>query len=194
MVKPDCNQYEGGKVPPCSAFLDNANPIIKDGKLIFKNENRLFYFISASPKNTSQAGSPGSLPGIATYTNLQIGLATFIVGLFIDQIQREVIEYDKSCEIHSDKTANLFVHKAIQNPPELDFDFIPTLSLVISNGNAILPLYTYTVNISSLNFFILFVLNRLEGNPAFFFGNNSFAEEDILNFTLADMKLKFPLF
>ncbi|PAB58168.1 hypothetical protein, partial [Anaeromicrobium sediminis] len=91
MEKPNCNPYEGGKIPPCSAFLSNDNPIIKDGKVIYRNENRLFYFIRTAPKNSSNAFSTGSTPKThRLFTNLQISLETFLIGVFIDEVQLEV--------------------------------------------------------------------------------------------------------
>ena len=48
MSKDNCNPFAGGEIPPCSDFLGNLNPIIKDGKLIFRNYNRVFYFIGTN--------------------------------------------------------------------------------------------------------------------------------------------------
>lgn len=193
MYKPDCGLYAGGEVPPCSAFLSNDNPIIKDGKLIYKNENKLFYFIGAAPSGGNVQASSGSIASAPSIvSNLQISLNTFIIGLFINQIQLDSVTYDKACAIHSDQAANAFIHEVLQSPKEVNFNFNPTLSFVISNGNAILPLYTYTLNITSRNYLILFILNRLEGNPALFWGNNSFVTEDDINFALAALNIQFP--
>ena len=193
MKKIDCTQFEGANVPPCSKFLNNSNPLIKDGKLIYRNENRLFYFISTTPKEqTSETRNQSVLHLHSAFANLQIGLGTYIIGLFIEQIESKLIKYDKNCVIHNDNITNTFIHQALKKAPQFDFNFTPSISLVVSNGNAILPLYTYTINITDLNFFILFIINRLEGNPAFFYGNNSFAEEDMINFAIANMSLQFP--
>ncbi|MEL7564650.1 MAG: hypothetical protein AAGU27_07180 [Dehalobacterium sp.] len=198
-AKPNCNIYEGGKIPPCSAFLNNSNPIIKDGKLIYRNNNRLFYFISTAPEtplnNSSTApvttNSITNAPFIST--NIQISLYTFVIGLYINQVQLNMIEYDKNNPIHSEKDVNDFIHNQIQDLPKLNVNFVPTLSLVISNGNAILPPFTYTINITPLNYFILFILDRIEGNPGLLFFNNSFATEDPINFILASMNIQLPL-
>ena len=48
MSRDNCNPFAGGEVPPCSEFLGNSNPIIKDGELIFTNNNRIFFFISTN--------------------------------------------------------------------------------------------------------------------------------------------------
>jgi len=194
MNKPNCNLYKGGEVPPCSAFLSNENPIIKDGKFIYKNENRIYYFISTNPTDCSDKGCPSSITNAPSIiSNLQISLSTFIIGLFINQVQLEVITYDKNCSIHSDQTANSFIHEALQKPNEIKFDFIPTLSFTISNTNAILPLYTYTLNITFRNYLILFILYRLEENPGLFFGNNSFTTEDDINYALSALNVQFPI-
>lgn len=72
-------------------------------------------------------------------------------------------------------------------------DFSPSLTFRISNGEAIFPLYTRTTNITLLNYYILFILNRLERTPELFFGNNSYATPDPINFNLAALNLTFPL-
>lgn len=188
MNKPDCTIYEGGKVPPCSAFLSNTNPIIKDGKIIFRNLNRLFYFISASSVNASNEFNASMFSA-----NIQISLSTFIIGLFINQIETGIISYDEGCIIHSNKEINDFIHKTLQNPPILEEDdFIPSLTLAYSNGNAILDPFTFALNISKLNFFILLIISRLEMNLGLFFVNNSFATEDCINFFLASLNIQCP--
>jgi len=193
MDRPDCSLYEGGKIPPCSAFLDNVNPIIKDGKFIYRNQNRTFYFISATSSSSNQepSGSITSEPNVVF--NIQISLSTFIIGLFINQIEQGLISYDSSCTIHSDQTVNSFIHDMLNSTKEIEFNFTPTLTFIISNNNAIFPLYTYTINITQKNFLILFMLNRLEGDPGLFFGNNSFATEDDINFALAALNIQFPI-
>ena len=187
MKKPDCNLYEGGEIPPCSAFLDNSNPIIKDCKLIFRNLNRLFYFISASTINPSTQFNASTVAA-----NIQISLSTFIIGLFINQVQVGIITYDQDCMIHSNKEINAFIHETLQNPPIIDENFFPSLSLVYSNGNAILDPFTFTLNISKLNFYILLIISRLEMNLGLFFIDNSFATEDCINFFLASLNIQCP--
>lgn len=191
-----CNPYEGGEIPPCSAFLNNTNPIIKDGKIIFTNENRLYCFISTYPPEESSPAGTGLVGSIfqkpATSTNLQVSLPTFIVGLFINQLQRNEIEYDEKNIIHSNKTANDFIHETLKKSPEIKMNHIPSLALVVSNTNAILPLFTYNANITPLNYFILFILNRLENDPGLFFGNNSYATADAINFFMSSWNMHFP--
>jgi hypothetical protein len=250
MKSDNCNPYEGGEVPPCYKFLGNINPIIIDGQLIFRNDNRVYYFISTSSTKTIQfdagnnsggkfgstgtegfaepvdpmgpadkaeqtgpADPSGSTDGYEpigpdsdgntgicstfgntnTVTNLQISLPTYIIGLYIHEVQLGNIIYSEKNVIHSDKRTNAFIHKTLKRKPVITVDYIPSLSLVMSNSTAILNFFTNTINITPLNYFILFVLNRLENHPGLFFGNNAYITEDPINFTLASLSLRFPL-
>lgn len=184
MEKPNCNKYIGAKVPPCAELLGNFNPVIKDGKLIFRNLNRLFYFIGISPKNEN---APQIL------SNIQISLPTYITGLFINQIECNKINYNEADKIHGDEKINTFIHNCIKNPTNINFDYLTQLKLVYSNVDAILPPFEYTINISLNNYLTLLSINRIEGNPLLFFINNSDATEDIFNFILAEIDLSFPL-
>ncbi len=196
--KVDCNMYDEGQIPPCSNFLGNVEPIIIDGKVVFRNENKVFYFISTL--TNSGEGEEAQTPPVVNpiinppvvSTNLQISMATFFVGLFINKIQQEQIKNLDSIQIHSDKTADEFIHKTLKKCPNVITDYTAQLSFIITSLNAILPLYTYTLTISPLNYYILFILSRLERNPALFFGNNAYVSEDCINFTLAAMSLQFP--
>ena len=195
-----CNPYEGGEVPPCSAYLGNVDPIIKDGKVIYRNENRVYFFISTILENSTTKYPPREPETTSpiteepfTSSNLQVSLTTFIVGIYINQIQLGKIKYDNTSAIHSNKTADEFIHQTLQNPPEINTNYLTTLSLIISHSNAIIPLYTRALNITALNYYILFILNRLENNPGLFFGNNSFVDEDPINTVLAALNIQFPL-
>lgn len=191
MSNDNCNPFAGGKVPPCSAFLGNSNPIIKDGELIFTNDNRVFYFISTSA-TINNSDNKCSLGNSNIQTNLQISVTTFLVGLYINEVELGKIVHSKKNTIHNDTTANDFINKTLENKPEVTVDYIPSLSIIVSNTNAILSLYSNTINISPLNYYILFILNRLENNPGLFFGNNSYVTEDQINFSLAAIALRFP--
>jgi hypothetical protein len=182
------NPYSGGVLPPCSAFLSNSNPIIKDGKLIYRNMNRIFCFLSTAP---SPSSAQSSSPSIST--NLQISLTTFIIGLYIDEVQRGAIKHREDAVIHTNSTANRVIHQAMRTSPDTETEYTPKLSFLYSNGNAILPLITITREITPLNYYILLVLDRLENNPGLFFGNNSFATEDPINFALAALNIKLPI-
>lgn len=191
MSKNNCNPFAGGKVPPCSAFLGNTNPIIKDGQLIFTNDNRVFYFIRTT-SNTSDSSNNSQLGTSNVQTNLQISLTTFLVGLYINEVQLGNISHSKKNTIHNDMGANDFINSTLENNPEVNVDYTPSLVIVVSNTNAILSIYTNTINITPLNYYILFILNRLENHPGLFFGNNAYATEDPINFSLAALALRFP--
>lgn len=192
MRKNNCNPFAGGKVPPCSAFLGNTNPIIKDGQLIFTNDNRVFYFISTTSNTTNNTSNNSQLGTSNVQTNLQISLTTFLVGLYINEVQIGNISHSGKNAIHNDTAANEFINKTLENNPEVNVDYIPSLVIVVSNTNAILSIYTNTINITPLNYYILFILNRLENHPGLFFGNNAYATEDPINFSLATLALRFP--
>lgn len=191
MSKNNCNPFAGGKVPPCSAFLGNTNPIIKDVQLIFTNDNRVFYFIRTT-SNTSDSSNNSQLGTSNVQTNLQISLTTFLVGLYINEVQLGNISHSKKNTIHNDMAANDFINSTLENNPEVNVDYTPSLVIVVSNTNAILSIYTNTINITPLNYYILFILNRLENHPGLFFGNNAYATEDPINFSLAALALRFP--
>ncbi len=193
MNNDNCNPFAGGEVPPCSEFLGNVNPIIKDGELIFRNNNRVFYFISTTSQVNNSTTGCFSLGSSNIQTNLQISLATFLVGVYINEVEIGNIKHSKEKTIHNDKAANDFINTTLENKPEITVDYTPQLIIVVSNSNAILSLYTNIINISPLNYYILFILNRLENNPGLFFGNNSYATEEPINFSLASLAIRFPL-
>ena len=179
----DCNKYDDSKLPPCTNFLRNVNPIIKDGKIIFRNLNRLYYFISIKPNTEAKESK--------LYINIQISLSTYLIGLIIDQIESKKIDYKNLDEIHSNKEINDFIHKSINNPTKKKTKNKPSLSLVYSNIDAILTPFHYELDISLNNFLILLAINRFENNPGLLFINNSDATEDILNLILSDIDISF---
>ncbi len=200
MYESYCNNiYSGGVVPPCAAFLSDTNPIIKDGKIIYRNLNRIFCFISTSPKPPSTQ-TQGERPNPSTFnflpstsTNLQISLTTFLIGLFINQVQLGYIKYENQIPIHPNKAVDEFIHEALQISPEVKIEYTPNLTFVYSNGNAILPLISSTQQITPLNYYILFILNRFENNPALLYGNNSFITRNPINFDLSALNQQFPI-
>lgn len=187
----NCNAFKG-EIPPCAQFLNNSNPLIKDGRLLYRNFNRIYCFLSVNPSNNNNNNNNNNM--ITTSSNLQISISNFIIGLYISQIQNDIIEYDNNSIIHNNKTANDFIHKALNNNISIDDEINASIAFIISNTNAILPLYTATINITPLNLYILIILHLLENNPALFFGNNDYALEDEVNFYLSSLSLKFPFF
>lgn len=183
------NPYANGKVPPCSDFLGNSNPIIKNCTLLYRNLNRLFFFLSTNTDNSTNT----NINIFSSSTNIQISTNTFILGLFIKLIEQGFIKYNKNIKIHSNKHINSFIHKTIEKQPKFIFTHVPSLSVVLSNGNAVAPLYTDNISISNLNYYLLLIINRFERNPALFFGNNSYTLEEPINLNLAGINLYFPL-
>lgn len=187
----ECNKYSGGEIPPCSIFLGNVNPIIKDGKVIFRNENRIFCFISTtfSKENT---GDKCGLENYSKVTNLQISLTTFLIGIYINEVQKGNIKHSPKNSIHNNEKANSFINDTLNKDPNVIVDYVPELKIVISNSNAILSLYTSSITITPLNYYILFILNRFENDPGLFFGNNSYVTDDPINFCLATLNILYP--
>ena len=185
------NPYDGAKIPPCSEFLGNMTPIIKDKEIIFRNENRIFYFISAS-MTKQDLNDKCSLQNLITLTNVQISLTTYIIGLYINELQLGNIEYNEENAIHTDKKSNDFINMTLKKKPKVIVDYVPSLTIVVSNSSAILPFYTNSITITPLNYYILFMLNRIENNPGLFFENNSYVTDDPINFSLASLAIKFP--
>ena len=177
MGGPNCNLFEEGKIPPCSNLLGSDNPIIKDGKVIFRNFNRFFYFISLN----SHSKNP------EINLNIQISLYNYLIGLFLILIEQDQSEFQKKPKIHDDEQINNFIYECLEKPPLIKNNFDATLILTYSNQNAILNPFTYNLKISPLSFLILFVINRFENHPGLFFVNNSYVTEDLINYVLAEM-------
>ena len=179
--------YEGGKIPSLSEFLNNPNPFIKDGKIIYRNFNRLYYFLN-STSNTPPSNEP---PPPSIVINMQISKTNFLIGLFIDEIQKGSIPYDKNSTLHPNNEYNNIIHKLLQSEPNFISNSTPYLILVLGNTNAILPAYSETIAINPLSFYIVLILHALENDPALFFGNNSFALSDPINLDLAAQNIQF---
>lgn len=41
-----CNSFDDFTLPPCAKFLGNVNPLINNGKVIYRNLNRVYFFLS----------------------------------------------------------------------------------------------------------------------------------------------------
>lgn len=109
----------------------------------------------------------------------------------MDAIERKTVSYNKNECIHSNKEINSCIHQIINDPPKEIIHYQTQLTLIYSNGNAILNPIQYTVNISSLNYFILLAINRLENNPGLLFINNSYTTKDFINCILSDIDIQF---
>lgn len=112
------NPFEGYKLPPCAQYLGNTNPLFKDGEVLYRNLNRLYLFLSY---NYSQLDNIVYNPlNPLTYNtkvngNLQIDLYTFIIGIFINEVQIGNILFNENMIIHNNKEADLFIKSIIEN-------------------------------------------------------------------------------
>lgn len=183
MEFPNCFLYEGGKIPPCSEMLGNMNPIIKDNKLIFRNLNRLFYFLSLQTSRKKQSLN----------LNIQISLYNYLIGLFLLELEDNIEKIKGEPKLHDDDMINALIYEMLKNPPQIKDNFEANLVLVYSNNNAIMNPLTYELVISPLTFLILLIINRLENHPGLFFINNSYVTEDLVNFMLSELHIECDL-
>ena len=105
------NPFADAVIPPCAEYLENENILVLDGELIYRNANKIYTFITTSASNNGPTGSLGE----ALETNVEISITTFIIGLFINQVQMGVIKYDKTKPIHPDEKIDLLIHECLQN-------------------------------------------------------------------------------
>lgn len=173
-------------IPPCSRYLGNVYPILTDNFIIYKNSNRAYYFLSTGP-----AGSTTTVGTNLIYTNLQISLTNYLVGVYIYNIQSGKCDFNSTYPIHNNKQANDFIINTLNTSPNINSNFLPSLNLIIGNGNSIVDLYTNVLNITPLNYYIILGLHALENDPTLFFGNNIDATIDPINIDLASYALRF---
>ena len=177
--------YNNPDLPPCSKYLGNAHPILTENFAIFKNDNRAYYFLSTLPTGSNTIGAN------LIYTNLQISLTTYLVGVYIFNVQSGKCTFDSNSPIHNNKQANDFIVNTLNTPPNITLNYVPSLNLVIGNSNSILSLYTNTIIITPLNYYISLGLHALENDPSLFYGNNADALADPINIDLASYALRF---
>lgn len=192
------NPFEGYKLPPCAQYLGNTNPLVKDGEVLYRNLNRLYLFLSY---NYSQLDNIVYNPlNPLTYNtkvngNLQIDLYTFIIGIFINEVQIGNILFNENMIIHNNKEADLFIKSIIENDMAQEYEisstFIPSLSYLISNASAVIPFYTGNVEISIINFYIITMLSRFSNEVGLFFSDNAYITNDFINETLANIYIVF---
>ena len=188
------NFFEEFQLPPCAKFLGNNNPWVKDGKIIYRNNNRLYFFLSF---NTYQLTNITYNPvdpktyNILGNGNLQIDPYYFFIGLYINGVQRGEIKYDKDEDIHEDKEADGFIKKILDNDYTLNNNFKPSLTYIISNTSAVIPFYTGIIDISPINYYIVLMLSRSYGDYGMLFSDNAYVTNDFINNTLASMYFQF---
>lgn len=186
-MKKFISPYEGAESPSLSEFLNSPNPFIKDDKVIYRNFNRIYYFLNSTTNTSSSEDS--SFPNIVI--NMQISSTNFFIGLLINEIQKGVIDYDENSTIHHDSKYNDLIHELLRSEPSFITNSTPYLIVVLANTNAILSAYTETITITPLSFYIVLILHALENHPGLYFGNNSFAFDDPINLDLAAQNIQF---
>lgn len=192
--KCSCDRFEDFTVPPCAKFLGSVSPSVKDGKIVYRNYNRLYLFLSYnySRFKTEQYNPLNPLTfNTKTNGNLQIDLYCFIIGLYINEVEKGNIKFDRNVKIHDNKYADQFIKKVMGNNYDLDSSFIPSLTYVISNSSAVIPFYTGVIDISITNFYIILMLSRFNTNYGLLFSDNAYITNDFINRTLANIYVEF---
>lgn len=184
VIKKLCKIYNGYKLDDCAQFLGNSNPLIKNNSIIYRNLNRLFFFISLDNNNQKNTD--------LFQINIQISLSHYLIGLIIHNLLLDKTKYEKDYKIASDEKQNKLIHTLIEKlPNNLNNDFNYNLILVYSNNNAILTPFTYSVKILPLTYVILLILNRFENDPSLFFINNDYVSFDAINLILASLHITY---
>ncbi|MCI7441532.1 MAG: hypothetical protein MSA89_00270 [Clostridium sp.] len=192
--KSSCNSFDDFTLPPCAKFLGSINPLIKDGKVIYRNLNRFYFFISyhyskiSSP--TYNPLNPQSFNDTIT-ANLQIEPYYFFIGMYINEIQKGNILYNDNVKIHDNKYADSFIKTILKNNYEINSSFIPSLTYAISNSNAIIAPYLASIEISLINFYIILMINRFYYEYGLLFSDNAYVTNDFINNFLANIYVEF---
>lgn len=192
--KCNCDRFEDFSIPPCAKFLGSVNPLVKDGKIVYRNLNRLYLFLSYnySRFKTEEYNPINPLSfNIKTNGNLQIDLYCFIIALYINEVEKGNVKFNSNVKIHDDKNADEFIKKIIGNNYDLNSSFIPSLTYVISNSNAVIPFYTGIIDISITNFYIILMLSRFYSDYGLLFSDNAYITNDFINRTLANIYVEF---
>ena len=82
-----CDIFDDTSLPPCAEFLGNINPIIKDGEIIYRNNNRLYFFLSfdiSTNKNSNIEYDPADPSTFMSNSigHIQISSYNFFIGIF----------------------------------------------------------------------------------------------------------------
>ena len=189
-----CNSFDDFTLPPCAKFLGNINPLINNGKVIYRNLNRFYFFISyhyskiSSP--TYNSLNPQSFNDTIN-ANLQIEPYYFFIGMYINEIQKGNILYNDNVKIHDNKYADSFIKTILKNNYEINSSFIPSLTYAISNSNAIISPYLASIEISLINFYIILMINRFYYEYGLLFSDNAYVTNDFINNFLANIYVEF---
>ena len=192
--KSSCNSFDDFTLPPCAKFLGNINPLIKNGKVIYRNINRFYFFIFYNYSKISSPTYNSLNPQSFNDTingNLQIEPYYFFIGMYINEIQKGNIIYNDNVKIHDNKYADSFIKTILKNNYEINSSFIPSLTYAISNSNAILPPYLASIEISLINFYIILMINRFYYEYGLLFSDNAYVTNDFINNFLANIYVEF---
>ena len=192
--KCNCNQnvncFEDFELPPCSKFLGSDNPLINDGRIIYRNFNRFYFFLTFNSSELNDVTYDPLKPETYNSTgngNLQIEPYYFFIGLYINCVEKGKIKYDVNEKIHEDDDADGFIKNVLENEYTIGHNFIPSLTYIIGNSSAVIPMYTGNIQISPINYYIILMLNRAYGNYGMLYSNNAYITNDFINRTLASM-------
>lgn len=192
--KSSCNSFDDFTLPPCAKFLGSINPLIKNGKVIYRNLNRFYFFISYHYSKISSPTYNSLNPQSFNDTingNLQIEPYYFFIGMYINEIQKGNIIYNDNVKIHDNKYADSFIKTILKNNYKINSSFIPSLTYAISNSNAILPPYLASIEISLINFYIILMINRFYYEYGLLFSDNAYVTNDFINNFLANIYVEF---
>ena len=172
----NCDPLENFQLPPCAKFLGSPNPLVRDGEIIYRNLNRLYFFLSYNySRFNNQSYNPinPATFNVNTNANLQIDLYHFIIGLYINEVEKGNIKFDSSVKIHDDENADEFIKEVMGNNYNLNSTFVPSLTYVVSNSNAVISLFTGIIDISITNFYIILMLSRFNTDYGLLFSDNA---------------------
>lgn len=189
-----CKDFNSFKLPPCVKFLGGDNPFVKDDSIIYRNNNRLYLFLSFNTKITTGKTYNSIDPSTYNLTgsgNIQIELYFFIISLFINEVQKGNIDKYEDITIHEDDNADKFIKSVLENEYKINTEFIPSLTYIISNSSAVIPLFTGVIQISPINFYITLILSRFYSNYGLLFSDNSYVSNDFINLYLANTYIEF---
>lgn len=192
--KSSCNSFDDFTLPPCAKFLGNINPLINNGKVIYRNINRFYFFISYNYSKISSPTYNSLNPKSFNNTingNLQIEPYYFFIGMYINEIQKGNIIYNDNVKIHDNKYADSFIKTILKNNYEINSSFIPSLTYAISNSNAIISPYLASIEISLINFYIILMINRFYYEYGLLFSDNAYVTNDFINNFLANIYVEF---
>lgn len=192
--KSSCNSFDDFTLPPCAKFLGNINPLINNGKVIYRNLNRFYFFISYHYSKISSPTYNSLNPQSFNDTingNLQIEPYYFFIGMYINEIQKGNIIYNDNVKIHDNKYADSFIKTILKNNYEINSSFIPSLTYAISNSNAIISPYLASIEISLINFYIILMINRFYYEYGLLFSDNAYVTNDFINNFLANIYVEF---